>query len=51
MAFLETSVALSTRSTALRTIRRLVPFYVQEHIHVLPHSAFRGQTSDKMLIL
>ena len=30
------------------TIRRLVAFYVQEHNHVLPHSAFRGQTPDEM---
>jgi putative transposase len=29
------------------TIRRLVAFYVQEHNHVLPHSAFRGQTPDE----
>ena len=30
------------------TIRRLVAFYVHEHDHVLPHSAFRGQTPDEM---
>jgi putative transposase len=30
------------------TIRRLVAFYVHEHNQVLPHSAFRGQTSDEM---
>ena len=30
------------------TIRRLVTFYVDEHNHVLPHSAFRGQTPDEM---
>src|SRR5262245_33741116 len=30
------------------TIRRLVAFYVQEYNHVLPHSAFRGQTPDEM---
>ena len=30
------------------TIRRLVTFYVHEHNHVLPHSAFRGQTPDEM---
>jgi hypothetical protein len=30
------------------TIRRLVAFYVHEHNHVLPHSAFRGQTPDEM---
>ena len=30
------------------TIRRLVTFYVHEHNHVLPHSAFRGQKPDEM---
>jgi hypothetical protein len=30
------------------TICRLVAFYVHEHHHVLPHSAFRGQTPDEM---
>jgi hypothetical protein len=30
------------------TIRRLVAVYVHEHNHVLPHSAFRGQTPDEM---
>jgi transposase InsO family protein len=30
------------------TVRRLVAFYVHEHNHVLPHSAFRGQTPDEM---
>ena len=30
------------------TIRRLVTFYVYDHNHVLPHSAFRGQTPDEM---
>jgi hypothetical protein len=30
------------------TIRRLVAFYVHEHHHVLPQSAFRGQTPDEM---
>ena len=29
-------------------VRRLVAFYVDEHNRVLPHSAFRGQTSDEM---
>ena len=29
-------------------LRRLVAFYVQQHNHVLPHSAFRGQTPDEM---
>jgi hypothetical protein len=33
---------------SVATIRRLVAFYVQEHNHVLPHSAFRGQTPDAM---
>ena len=30
------------------TIRGLVTFYVHQHNHVLPHSAFRGQTPDEM---
>jgi putative transposase len=33
---------------SVATIRRLVTFYVHEHNHVLPHSAFRGQTPDEM---
>ena len=33
---------------SVATIRRLVAFYVEEHNHVLPHSAFRGQTPDEM---
>jgi hypothetical protein len=33
---------------SVATIRRLVAFYVHEHHHVLPHSAFRGQTPDEM---
>jgi putative transposase len=33
---------------SVATIRRLVAFYVYEHNHVLPHSAFRGQTPDEM---
>jgi transposase InsO family protein len=33
---------------SVATIRRLVAFYVQEHNHVLPLSAFRGQTPDEM---
>jgi transposase InsO family protein len=33
---------------SVATGRRLVAFYVQEHNHVLPHSAFRGQTPDEM---
>jgi transposase InsO family protein len=30
------------------TLQRLVAFYVHEHNHLLPHSAFRGQTPDEM---
>ena len=33
---------------SIATIQRLVAFYVHEHNHVLPHSAFRGQTPDEM---
>jgi hypothetical protein len=33
---------------SVATIRRLVAFYVHEHNHVLPHSAFRGQTPEEM---
>ena len=33
---------------SVTTVRRLVPFYVDEHNRVLPHSAFRGQTPDEM---
>jgi putative transposase len=33
---------------SVATIRRLLAFYVHEHNHVLPHSAFRGQTPDEM---
>ena len=33
---------------SISTVRRLVSFYVEEHNHVLPHSAFRGQTPDEM---
>jgi hypothetical protein len=32
---------------ASATSRRLVAFYVHEYNHVLPHSAFRGQTPDE----
>jgi putative transposase len=32
---------------SVATIRRLVTLYVDEHNHVLPHSAFRGQTPDE----
>jgi len=35
---------------SVATIRRLVAFYVDEHNHVLPHSAFRGQTPDEMYL-
>ena len=38
----------SLDSTA--TVRRLVAFYVDQHNHVLPHSAFRGQTPDEMYV-
>ena len=33
---------------SVATVPRLVTFYVDEHNHVLPHSAFRGQTPDEM---
>jgi hypothetical protein len=33
---------------SVTTVRRLVALYVQEHNTVLPHSAFRGQTPEKM---
>jgi putative transposase len=33
---------------SVATVRRLVTFYVHEHNHVLPHSAFHGQTPDEM---
>jgi transposase InsO family protein len=33
---------------SVATIRRLVTFYVHQHNHVLPHSAFCGQTPDEM---
>ena len=33
---------------SVATVRRLVAFYVHEHNHALPHSAFRGQTPDEM---
>jgi Integrase core domain len=33
---------------SVTTVRRLVEFYVEEHNRVLPHSAFRGQTTDEM---
>ena len=33
---------------SVTTVRRLVAFYVEEHNHVLPHSAFHGQTPDEM---
>ena len=35
---------------SVTTVRRLVAFYVDEHNHVLPHSAFRGQTPDEMYL-
>ena len=33
---------------SVRTVEKLVAFYVQEHNATLPHSAFRGQTPDEM---
>jgi putative transposase len=33
---------------SVRTMEKLVGFYVQEHNTRLPHSAFRGQTPDEM---
>ena len=33
------------------SVRKLVAFYVAEHIQVLPHSAFRGQTPDEMYLV
>ena len=36
---------------SIATIRRLVTFYVHQHNRVLPHSAFRGQTPDEMVLL
>jgi hypothetical protein len=32
----------------VRTVEKLVAFYVQEHNTRLPHAAFRGQTPDEM---
>ena len=32
----------------VRTVRKLVTFYVDEHNTCLPHSAFKGQTPDEM---
>ena len=32
----------------VRTLRKLVAFYVDEHNTRLPHSAFRGQTPEEM---
>ena len=32
----------------VKTVEKLVRFYVQEHNTRLPHSAFRGQTPDEM---
>ena len=37
-----------SRSTSVRTVAKLVAFYVDEHNMRLPHSAFRGQTPDEM---
>jgi putative transposase len=33
---------------SVRSVEKLVAFYVQEHNARLPHSAFRGQTPDEM---
>jgi len=33
---------------SVRTVEKLVAFYVEEHNTRLPHSAFRGQTPDEM---
>ena len=38
---------LNTLDT-VRTLEKLVGFYVDEHNTRLPHSAFRGQTPDEM---
>ena len=38
---------LNTLDT-IRTVEKLVAFYVEEHNQHLPHSAFRGQTPDEM---
>ena len=38
---------LNTLDT-VRTVEKLVAFYVQEHNTRLPHSAFQGQTPDEM---
>jgi transposase InsO family protein len=38
---------LNTLDT-VRTVEKLVRFYVQEHNSRIPHSAFRGQTPDEM---
>jgi hypothetical protein len=38
---------LNTLDT-LRSVEKLVAFYVQEHNTRLPHAAFRGQTPDEM---
>ena len=38
---------LTTLDT-VRSVEKLVAFYVQEHNTRLPHSAFRGQTRDEM---
>jgi transposase InsO family protein len=38
---------LNTLET-VRTVEKLVAFYIREHNSRLPHSAFRGQTPDEM---
>ena len=37
-----------TSLDSVTTTRRRVDFYVREYNHVLPHSAFRGQTPDEI---
>ena len=48
VALPETSMALPPPAQSVATVRPLVAFYVHEHNHVLPHSAFRGQTPEEM---
>ena len=33
---------------SIAKVRKLVEFYVQQHIKHVPHSAFKGQTPDEM---
>jgi hypothetical protein len=50
VVFSETSRLFLHSFDSVATIRRLVAFDVHEHNHVLPHSAFRGQTPDEMYV-